>query len=696
MLPMLATLADAPLRDPRLVYEPKYDGIRALVTVTPGPKRGDDPTVAIASRVGNDKTEQFPEIVQALEAWARGRRQAVVLDGEIVALDEAGKPLGFGRLQPRIHLTGGRDVARRAAAQPVALYAFDLLREGDQDLCKLPLTERRRRLEAALGEARDGVIRLSRQVAGDGEALMAEAQAEGWEGLIAKEARSVYRPGRRTADWRKLKLVKRQEFVVGGWTAPRGARNGFGALLLGLPAPAGRLRYVGHVGGGFSEDALRAVGERLAGLAQKTCPFEAAPPSNDRPHWVRPALVAEVRFGEWTQDGHLRHPVFLGLRDDVVPAAITREDEARPAKTAAARPREAAAAEPLGEAALRPRGTKNKGATRPAPERAAPPDEDTASVLEALGALEAKGSGRLTLPSGDVLELGNLKKVLWPELGITKGELLRYYATIAPQLLPIVRDRPLVMRRFPDGIARAAFYQHRAPDDVPPGVRAAPVPGDTDVPSRLVGGSLTTLLYMAQLAVLSQDPYFSRLQSVATMDFAAIDLDPMDGAPFSRVLDVARWVRDELEGLGVTAYPKTSGASGLHIYVPLPSRTPYKAGMLFCQIVGELVSKKHPAEATVERMVNRRDPTSVYVDCLQNIEGKTLACAYSARASAYGGASTPLTWAEVDAGVDPRAFTIRTLPARVRQVGDLWEGLRTSPGIDLPAVLERVHSRHGR
>jgi bifunctional non-homologous end joining protein LigD len=227
-------------------------------------------------------------------------------------------------------------------------------------------------------------------------------------------------------------------------------------------------------------------------------------------------------------------------------------------------------------------------------------------------------------------------------------------------------------------------------------VRAQPVPGDTDVPRRLIGGSLTTLLYMAQLAVLSQDPFFSRVQTPSVMDFAAIDLDPMDGATFARVLDVARWVRDELEGLGVPSFPKTSGASGLHVFIPLPPRTPYKAGMLFCQIVGELVSKKHPREATVERTVGRRDPTTVYVDCLQNIEGKTLACAYSARASDYGGASAPLTWDEVDAGVDPRDYTIRTLPARVRALGDLWEPLRTSPGIDLSAALERVQSRHVR
>jgi bifunctional non-homologous end joining protein LigD len=681
MEPMLATLADAPLRDPRLVYEPKYDGIRAIVTVTPA---GGGAKVAIASRLGNDKTEQFPEIVRALEQWARKRRGVAVLDGEIVALDAAGKPLGFGSIQPRIHLTGGKDVARVAALQPVALYVFDLLRDGDEEVFKLPLVERRKLLEAAL-PAGAGPLRLSRQVVGDGEALMAEAQAEGWEGLIAKDARSVYRPGRRTADWRKLKLVKRQEFVVGGWTEPRGARNRFGALLLGLPAASGKLRYVGHVGGGFSEAMLRAVGARLEGLAAGESPFETQPPTNDKPHWVRPALVAEVRFGDWTNDGHLRHPVFLGLRDDVAPAGVAREEKAATAAPKAAKP-----ARPPKPAAKPKARSRGKAAADPLA------SEDVPAVLDALAALEARGSGRLTLPSGDVLELGNLKKVLWPALGITKGELLRYYATISPVLLPVVRDRPLVMKRLPDGIAGPSFYQHRAPDDVPPGVRSEPVPGDTDVPARLVGGSLTTLLYMAQLAVLSQDPYFSRLQSVSTMDFAAIDLDPMDGAPFSRVLDVARWVRDELEALGVTGHPKTSGSSGLHIYLPLPAGTPYKAGMLFCQIVGELVAKKHPKEATVERMVGRRDTTHVYVDCLQNIEGKTLACAYSARGSEYGGASAPLTWAEVDAGVDPADYTIRSLPARVREVGDLWEGLRASPGIDLQAALERVHARHGR
>jgi bifunctional non-homologous end joining protein LigD len=660
---MLATLAEAPLSDPNLVYEPKYDGIRALIAVAPGAS----PKVAIASRQGNDKTAQFPEIVAGFTRWAAGRSEGALFDGEIVALDAGGRPLGFGRLQERIHLVGAGDVARRAAAQPVAFYAFDVLRVGADDLCRQPLRERRARLEALVGGApQDGALRLSRQVAGDGEALMAQARAEGWEGIVAKDARSIYRPGARTLEWRKLKLVKRQEFVVGGWTEPRGSRNRFGALLLGLPEEGG-LRYVGHVGGGFSEAALRAVGERLDALARKASPFRSVPVSNERPHWVEPRMVVEVQFSDWTDDEHLRHPVFLGLRDDVAPKAITREDAPVKKKAPA----------------------KGRKAATPLPVAKGP-------VVEALEALEARGSGRLELPGGDVLELGNLKKVLWPALKITKGELLRYYATIAPVLLPVVDDRPLVMKRLPDGIDGPSFYQHRAPDEVPPGVRAQPVPGDTDVPRRLIGGSLTTLLYMAQLAVLSQDPFFSRVQTPAVMDFAAIDLDPMDGANFERVLDVARWVRDELEELGVTSFPKTSGASGLHVFIPLPPRTPYKAGMLFCQIVGELVSKKHPREATVERTVGKRDPTTVYVDCLQNIEGKTLACAYSARASDFGGASTPLTWDEIDAGFDRRDFTIRTLPARVREVGDLWAGLRKAPGIDLAAALERVHSRHGR
>jgi bifunctional non-homologous end joining protein LigD len=659
---MLATLAEAPLSDRTLVYEPKYDGIRAIVTVTPR-ARGQDAEVVIWSRLGNDKTEQFPEIAAALARWGARRNQVAVLDGEIVALDETGEPAGFQRLQERMHLADARSVARKAARTPTALIVFDLLRDGGEELCPLPLVERRRRLEAALGSTADHVIRLARQVAGDGVALMKEARAQGWEGLLVKEARSPYRPGRRSLEWRKLKLLKREALVVGGYTEPRGSRSGFGALLLGLPTAGGRLRYAGHVGGGFSDKELVRVMRLLRARETGERPFETLPPSNERPHWVRPELVAEVQFSAWTADGVLRHPVYVGLREDVSFRDVRREVEVVSPKKAA-RPMRA-----------------------PTPEGGS-----VAGVLDALDALAARGGGRLALPDGTAVDLGNLGKPLWPKLGLSKRDLFRYYIQVSPFLLPVVEDRPLVMKRLPDGVDGPAFYQHRAPEKPPKGVRVQSFEGD-DVPSRFVGGSLATLLHMTQLAAISQDPWFSRAQSPHEMDFAAIDLDPMDEAPFSRVRDVARWVHDELDRLGVTGYPKTSGASGLHIYLPMRPGTPYEAGMLFCRIVAELVAAKHPEAATVERVVRRRDPKTVYVDYLQNIEGKTLACAYSARASDYAGASTPLEWDEVDDRLDPRAFTIRTLPERLRAVGDLWAGLRTAPGIDLEAVIERAESR---
>jgi bifunctional non-homologous end joining protein LigD len=228
---------------------------------------------------------------------------------------------------------------------------------------------------------------------------------------------------------------------------------------------------------------------------------------------------------------------------------------------------------------------------------------------------------------------------------------------------------------------------------VPAGVRREAIPGD-DVPTRLVGGGLTTLLYMVQLAVISQDPWFARAQSPRAIDFAAIDLDPMDGARPSRIRDVARWVRDELELLGVTGHVKTSGARGLHIYLPMRPGTPFEAGQLFCRLIASVVAGRHPDAATVERTVKRRDPSTVYLDCLQNGFGKTLACAYSARASAFAGVSTPLAWKELDRAFDPRAFTMGTLPGRLRDVGDLWAPLRKAKGIDLDAVLDRARSKH--
>jgi bifunctional non-homologous end joining protein LigD len=337
-----------------------------------------------------------------------------------------------------------------------------------------------------------------------------------------------------------------------------------------------------------------------------------------------------------------------------------------------------------------------KAVAAPAPLEKPPSKAALARVRDQLDDLAARGAGRLELPGGAVLPIANLAKRLWPKLGITKAELFRHYLDVAPFILPVVSDRPLVMRRFPDGVDGPSFFQHRAPDDVPAGVRREPVEGD-DVSLRVVGGNLTTLLYMVQLAVISQDPWFARARTPREVNFAAIDLDPTEGATPSRVRDVARWVRDELELLGVTGYLKTSGARGLHIYLPMMPGTPLEAGLLFCRLIASVVAGRHPDAATVERALKRRAPASVYLDCMQNAFGKTLACAYSARASAFAGVSTPLEWAELEAGpVDPRDFTIRTLPGRLREVGDLWSRLRKAKGIDLPATLERARAKHDK
>jgi bifunctional non-homologous end joining protein LigD len=311
---------------------------------------------------------------------------------------------------------------------------------------------------------------------------------------------------------------------------------------------------------------------------------------------------------------------------------------------------------------------------------------EASALIDQLTVIEnGRRDGIVLLPDGDRLSVTNLHKVFWPRQKLTKGDLLRYYVKAAAFILPAVTDRPLVMKRLPNGISGQPFYQHRAPDQIPPGVRVEHVPGDKTVPARFIGGNLKTLLHMTQLAAISQDPWFSRVGSPGTADYAALDLDPPPGVPFDRVLDVARWIRDELASIGAAGVPKTSGADGLHVYIPLPPDTPYEAGLIFCQIIATVVAQKHPKIATVERMVRARG-ARVYIDYLQNIPGKTLATAYSARASDYAGVSTPLTWDEVDTGVQREAFTIDTMPARMQSVGDLWKALRTSKGVDLSRV----------
>jgi bifunctional non-homologous end joining protein LigD len=662
---MLATTAAAPLDSAEYVYEPKYDGIRVIALVEPAqpaspkPRTGEGrgPAIGLWSRLGNEKTASFPGVVEALGKWARRLDRPVVLDGEVVALDPRGNPVGFQNLQ-RIQM---HDVG-------IAFIAFDLLRDGTDDLRDRPLRERRARLEALLKGVRDPRFRISEQVVGDGRAMHARAQAESWEGLIAKRADSVYRSGKRSPDWRKLKLVRRQAAVIGGWTEPRGSRPFFGALLLGVHDDQGRLQYIGHSGAGFTDAELGRVWKRLRALEVKTSPFTPAPKTNEKPHWVDPKLVAEVKFTEWTADHKLRHPTYLGIRDDIAAARVTREPD-----TVIRGPQRSEAA----DVARVPR-------TRAAAAQASA----AAGVLDQIDALQEQGgNGVLQLPSGERLEVSNLGKPFWPKLKLTKGDLFRHYARAAAVILPVLADRPLVMKRYPNGIGGKPFYQHRAPDKIPAGVRVERMTTGTETRPHLIGGDLLTLLYTVQLASISQDPWFSRVNSTGMIDHVALDLDPPDGLPFRKVLDVARWVRDELNALGAPAFAKTSGSGGVHVYVPMPRDTPYDAGLLYAQIVATLVARKHPKAATVERSLKARG-RRIYVDYLQNGLGKTLASAYSARANEFAGVSTPLTWEEVEAGVKPQDFTVQNFAGRLKAAGDLWAAMRQSKGADLRAVTK--------
>jgi bifunctional non-homologous end joining protein LigD len=445
-----------------------------------------------------------------------------------------------------------------------------------------------------------------------------------------------------------------------------------------LKPEAGSLVYIGSVGTGFDDRELARLMKLLKPIETADCPFVEPPDTAERAHWVTPTLVAQVRFAEWTTDDKLRHPVYLGLRDDKKPSEIVREATIRlkPDPTSGPDPASEPDSTRIRRIRLKPDPTSGRdvrvgsGFSR----------TERARLLDELRGIEdSRRDGTIALPDGARLAVTNLHKVFWPRQKLTKGDLFRYYVQVAPFILPAVADRPLVMKRYPDGIDSKPFYQHQI-DKAPPGVRIERV-GDDSRP-QLVGGSLLTLLYMTQLASISQDPWFSRVPDTVHPDCAAIDLDPPPDTPFARVLDVARWIRDEMARLGITGVPKTSGKSGLHIYVPLPRGTPFEAGLLFCQIVATLVASKHPQHATTERSVRARG-RRIYVDCMQNAEGKTLATAYSARANEYAGVSTPLTWEEVDDGVTREDFTIRSIPARLERVGDLWAALRNARGIDL-------------
>ncbi|HZE08057.1 MAG TPA: DNA ligase D [Gemmatimonadaceae bacterium] len=646
-------------------FEPKYDGIRVLAFVTSG-------EVKLITRNGKDKAKQFPEIVASLKKLAAQTRRSLVLDGEIVALID-GEPGRFQELQSRMHVKESHMIQRHTSSRPAAFILFDILVDGDEVLIREPWSARRARLVKRLGNRVTNQLRITESSEGDGKKMLDKARRQGWEGIIAKRVDSPYEPGNRSRNWLKLKIEFREEFVVGGYTEPRNSREHIGAILLGY-FDHGRFIYVGHTGGGFSRKGLEEMYRLLKPLERKTSPFEETPKTNEKAHWVTPEVVVEVKFSEWTADRRLRQPIFLGVRDDknakdvgIEPPSVQRQSSLAAIAKRKDRPTVAARA----RGAIK--STRVKSDRRPV-KKTPRVSADTGPLIEQLDEIEEKGGeGTLDFSPGKTLKVSNLDKVFFPKEKFTKGDVMRFYARIARFILPTVQDRPLVLKRFPNGIDGESFYQQKASDTTPPEVRVETIETDGgDKQPRIIGGNLLTLLYTIQLGAISVDPWHSRVGSLEYADYTIVDLDPGPRANFARVIQVARWAREVLDSFGLNAAIKTSGATGLHICLPLPPKTPNEAATLVAQMVATKVADAHPKEATIERFVKARGAATVYVDYLQNIQGKTVAGAYCVRAKPGATVSAPLRWTELTDDLDPRDFHLGNAADRFERVGDIW------------------------
>lgn len=670
--PMYASIGTSMPTGRDWVFEEKYDGMRVIADATPR-------AVKLITRNGRDKRAQFPEIAEALRALSKRLGRHVVLDGEVVALIR-GEPAPFQALQSRMQLKDAAMIEEKVTASPTALVLFDVLADGRTNFLRRPLAERRAALERVLEANDDPRLRIS-ESSTSGPRMIAKARRRGWEGVIAKHTESVYAPGARSRDWLKLKLQHRAEFVVGGYTEPRRSRENIGAVLLGYFDATGALCYVGHMGGGFNRASLRDMLARLRPLERKTSPFAESVRAKEPVHWVSPKAVVEVKFAEWTADGKLRQPIFLGVRDDKNARDVHKETESIQEwaqEIGMARNESAQATKRTGTARRRwatpSKMSKTRRRSAKAVKAAKAPGGLAGSIIGQLDEIERSGGdGTLEFGRAKSLRVTSLGKPYFPGAGITKGDLMRYYAAVSPMLLPIIKDRPLVLKRYPDGVGGSSFFQQSAGSHVPDGVRTAKVQmAGGQGAERIIGGDLLTLLYTVQIGTIAVHSWQTRVQNTGYADTATIDLDPGDDVAFSDVIALAKQIKVELDKAGLVGAIKTSGSSGLHVVLPLPPKTAFEDAARLAMVIAERITDAHPEHATLERSIKARPSGTIYVDAQQNAEGKSVVAAYSVRARSKATISAPLEWRELRSGLRIEAFTIETMPARLRAVGDLW------------------------
>lgn len=649
--PMLATLVDQPVNEEGWMYEIKWDGYRALGYANNG-------EVELRSRNNKSFNEKFYPVYEAMLQW----KINAVVDGEIVVVNEKGVP-DFSDLQNWRSEADGR----------LNYYLFDILWLEGVDLMTIPLVGRREILRSIAPA--EGIIKLSETFDATGKEFFELADKMGLEGIMAKKESSLYVPDLRTKEWLKIKTEKHQEMVIGGYTRNEGTPKPFSALLLGL-FENGAFHHVTPVGTGFNVKMQKEILEKLKPLETPVCPFKHIPeynkPSRFRPNppkaevtWVKPALVCEISYREMTKDGAVRHPSFRGLREDKKAKDVVREK-----------------ATPVTEVVNEDHTlVKKKVLTTPV-------KKERRSLLNPKEETQVKNIG------GHDMKFTNLSKVYWPNDGVTKRDMLNYYYQVAPFILPYVKDKPQTLNRYPNGIEGKTFYQKDVKGKAPAWVKTFPYHSYTDGRDKefSVITDEASLLYVASLGCIEINPWSSRTQTPDNPDWCIIDLDP-DKNTFEQVIEAACVTKQVLDAIEVPAYCKTSGSTGLHIYIPFGAKYDYEQSKEFARIIAKLVHGQIPEYTSIERKVSDRKG-KMYIDFLQNRPQATVAGPYSLRPKPGAPVSMPLHWEEVKIGLSIQDFTIFNAMDRIKEHGDLFTGV-LGEGVDLEKVLEKIESLFG-
>jgi bifunctional non-homologous end joining protein LigD len=648
--PMLATLVDKPFDDPAWQYEVKWDGYRCIAFINKG-------EAELLSRNSKTFNEKFYPIHKLLQQW----KINAVLDGEILVLNEKGIS-NFGSLQNW----------RSEADGELVYYVFDLLWYDGKNLMGLSLTQRQAVLKDIL-PTDDDHVRMSKVFNASGIDFFHAAERMGLEGIIAKKSNSTYTPDLRSHDWLKIKVNKRQEVIIAGYTKNAGTNKYFSSLLLGV-YNNGDLQYVGKVGTGFSDKVQKEMMAQLKPLITDKSPFEFVPdvnkPSRFRPNppkakatWLKPELVCEVAYSEITSDGVFRHPSFQGMRIDKKAKDVVLE---KPADTEVVVNKEETETHDTHSQAIKP------------------PKE-----MERKTLLNPKDETQVRKICGHELKFTNLSKIYWPEDKVTKRDMFNYYYQVAEYILPYLKDRPMSLNRFPGGIHAPSFYQKDVKGKAPDWAKTFPYTSEGEDKEYLVGTDEASLLWMASLGCIEMNPWFSRVQSPDNPDYCVIDLDP-DKNTFDQVIEAALEVKKVLDEIEVPSFCKTSGSTGMHIYIPLDAKYSYDQSQMFARIIVNIVYKQIPDFTSLERMVSARKG-KMYLDFLQNRPGATIAGPYSLRPKVGATVSMPLHWDEVKPGLTMKDFTIFNSIARLKETGDLFKGV-LGKGIDLEKTIKKAQS----